>query len=57
MWQDLLLNVLRSILLKATPDVRQKLTQLLDDWEEKAKATPNPFDDLLVFVVRGLLGV
>jgi len=57
MWQDLLIGVLRNVLGKATPEIRDRLKDLLDDWEERAKTTPNPFDDLLVFVVRGLVGV
>jgi len=57
MWQDLLLGILRAVLLKATPEIRDKLKHLLDDWETNAKATPNPFDDLLVFLVRGLVGI
>jgi hypothetical protein len=57
MWQELLLSVFRSVIGKATPEIREKLVELLDEWEKKAKATPNPWDDLLVHIVRGLVVV
>jgi len=57
MWQDLLLKILKTVTEKATPQIREKLKELLDNWEDQAKATPNYFDDLLVFVVRGLIGI
>jgi len=57
MWADFFLNLLKAVLKQATPEVAKELVELLDRWEKQAKATPNPFDDLLVMMVRGIIGI
>ncbi|MBA7715939.1 hypothetical protein ES703_124998 [subsurface metagenome] len=55
MWERLLITILKQIIKSATPDLSKDLVSFLDDLEKKAKATANPFDDLLVMIVRGIL--
>jgi hypothetical protein len=48
---------LRPILSLASPMIKAELKKLLQNWYDKAKATENPIDDLLVEFIADLLGV
>ncbi len=49
-------KILKIILASVSQDLKDSLTGFLDQLEEKAKATRNPFDDLLVELLRMLVG-
>jgi len=50
-----LLALIRLLLTVLSPELREGLVQLLNDLEEKAKATSNEWDDLLVSMLKRLL--
>lgn len=55
MWERLILPVLQHTVKSASPEIRHDLVEFLEGLEKRAKATPNPFDDLFVMLVRGIL--
>lgn len=57
MIQEILIKILVSAVQNATPAMRQALLDYLDEWEAKAKTTTNPFDDLLILILKALIGV
>ena len=57
MWSDIFAEVLKRVAQKATPEIREELKRHLDEWQDRCEATPNPWDDLLVFIVRGIVGL
>lgn len=57
MIQEILIKILVSAVQNATPAMRQALLEYLNEWEAKAKTTDNPFDDLLILILKALLGV
>lgn len=57
MWTQLASSLLQFAAEKASPEIRSQLKAKLDDWEKDAKATPNPFDDVLVYAVRIILNL
>ena len=52
---DWFAQVLRLILTQATPEVRKLACDAISDLEEKAHATPNPWDDLLALLLKGVM--
>jgi len=52
---DWLLSLLRIMLEKASPDIRQALVELIKKWEVDALASSNKVDDVLVYIVKKLL--
>lgn len=57
MLTEILVKILIGALQNATPEIRQVLVEYLDAMEKKAKLTENPFDDILVMILKGLAGV
>jgi hypothetical protein len=55
MLQEIVLKVVSNVIDKATPAIRQDIVNLVDSIDEKAKQTPNPFDDVLVDLLRAIL--
>lgn len=53
----LLLSILPAVLNLVTPEIREMFEDFLLRWWEKAKATDNQFDDLLVKFIAGLTDV
>jgi len=53
----LLLTVLGAIVGVATPEIRALVKKDIAGWEQAASKTPNKFDDILVQLVKGLLGM
>ncbi len=53
----LALPVLPQIMKLVTPILRETLEGFIEDLYAKAKATPNPVDDVLVGILAGLVGV
>lgn len=42
---------------KASTGIKTAITKALDTLEAKAKATSNPFDDILILIIRKALGL
>lgn len=55
--QNWILRVLSHLLLMATPKLKDAIVKSVLEWEIAAKETKTPFDDLLVDVLKGLLGI
>lgn len=52
--------ILRMIILvvgAASPEIRENVKEWVLDLEQKAKATPNPMDDILVGLLKTLLNI
>lgn len=60
-WLKLLLPVVtklvEKIIKEATPEVRKSVISAIQRLEKKASATPNEFDNLLVNVLKALVGM
>lgn len=54
--EKLLIRLLFKTAENITPEIREKVKELLDDLERKAKETASPFDDFFVWIIRQLLG-
>ena len=54
---DWLLRILTEILKLISPDLREAIKKLVLDLEEKAKLTPNPWDDLFVWALKKILAI
>ena len=54
---ELLLHILLLVLTQISPDVKKDLQDLLSRLESLTKATPNPWDDVLVGILKTLLTV
>lgn len=52
---ELILTILLTALPKMTKAIRDMLIAFLKELEEKAKATSNPLDDLIVAMLLGIL--
>ena len=48
--------ILKAIIEKISPEIREALGKLLDDLEAKAKLTSNLWDDVIVYVLKKALG-
>jgi len=46
-WSRLVALILRNILERMSPEIRNLMCSALKDVHEKAKKTPNPVDDIL----------
>lgn len=53
----MLLGLLRKILESISPEVREFINTSIKDLAVKAKATPNPYDDVAVDVLAWVLQV
>ena len=49
-------ELLRLILTVASPQIRESFCKLLNTLEEQAKETDNPWDDVLVGVLKTIMG-
>lgn len=59
MWNQLagsLLAGLAKALLMMTPSVKQALCDMVASLEQKANETPNPYDNVAVAFLKGLIG-
>ena len=54
--EKVIITVVRIALRAISPQLRTVLRSGIDKLEEAAKATPNEWDDLLVWVLNALLG-
>lgn len=51
------MKFLLLLLEKITPDLRQLLIGMVAKLEEKAKQTPNPYDDIFVYFLKKVLSI
>lgn len=49
-------DLMLTLLVKASPELKAMLCGKLDELEAKAKETRNPFDDILVKMAKGMVG-
>jgi len=52
-----ILRLITLIVSSASPELRAGITAWVKDLEAKAKQTPNPFDDVLVGLLKIVLNV
>lgn len=52
-----LLILLQQMLSVITPQLRQGLIEFINNLEKQAKATPNPWDDIFVGIVKSVLQI
>jgi len=48
-------KILALILVQASPEIRNAFCDMLNELEQKAKATKNPWDDVLVGLAQTVL--
>jgi len=53
--KDILLKILRTILLAASPELREMVVEWVNLFEAKAKQTDNPWDDVLASILKAIL--
>jgi len=53
--QKILARIVEELLKRMSPEIREELEQAVLKLEIKAKATVNPWDDLLVFLLKIVL--
>ena len=51
------LSILPTIMDLVTPEIREMIEEFMLRWWEKAKATPNPIDDVIVKFIALLIKV
>jgi hypothetical protein len=56
MMLNVIYKMFQKVLSGATPEIRNQIKSFLADLEKKAADTPNPVDDILVLVLRIVLG-
>ena len=49
-------TILQKILEKVSPEIREALGKFINELEAKAKLTPNLWDDVIVFLLKKVLG-
>lgn len=52
---NFLVKLLAVIITMISPEIKDYLKKIISDLDEKSKATANPFDDLLVELLKGIL--
>ena len=50
-------SIIAKLLEFVSPELRKLLVDFVLDLEAKAKLTPNPWDDVLVMVLKKLVGI
>lgn len=53
-WQKVVVTILVRAVLNATPEIRSIISGYLAELQQKAKATENPWDDLLVGILTAV---
>lgn len=53
---NILLAILEKVIKNISPEIREKMLELMKDLEAAAEKTPNPLDDIFVLILRILLG-
>ena len=53
---ELLVHFLLKVINNCSDEIRQVVKKELDEAEKKAKVSSNPFDDILIMLIKTLLG-
>jgi len=53
---ELLVHFLLKVINNCSDEIRQVVKKALDEAEKKAKVSSNPFDDILIMLIKTLLG-
>lgn len=48
------LRALQLMITMITPELKSYIQKNIEEWEEKAKATPNPIDDIVVSAIKSI---
>ena len=54
---EVITRLIQEMVNIASPEIRQLLQKLIVSLEEHAKATPNPWDNILVAILKTILGL
>ncbi len=55
--EKLLVKLLKQIIQQTSPELRTKMVSAVDDLEEVAEKTASPWDDILVMLLKVLMGM
>ena len=55
--KTIIISLLLRSLKCATPGLIEGLKNMVLDFEAKARETPNPFDDMLADILKGIVGI
>lgn len=53
-WIEILTRILFQVLIHVSPEIKKAIQGLLAELKTKAKATENPWDDILVEILSGI---
>jgi len=53
--KDWLIQLIGLVLTHISGPMREFIVKAVKEWEEKAKQTQDPWDDILVFIIKCLL--
>jgi len=56
-WMQVLTSILFQVLQHVSPEIKKAIQGLLAELRTKAKATENPWDDILVEILIGIFEV
>jgi len=55
MWEKLLIKLIPLAINAASPAIKQAACDFVGTLEQKAKTTTNPWDDIVVQILKGIL--
>uniref|UniRef100_A0A6H1Z7Q5 Uncharacterized protein n=1 Tax=viral metagenome TaxID=1070528 RepID=A0A6H1Z7Q5_9ZZZZ len=56
-WMSVLTSILYQVLKHISPEIKKVIQGLIAELRTKAKATENPWDDILVEILAGIFSV
>jgi len=56
-WNDFIARLCQVLFSFISPEIREMLENFVKILEDKAKQTPNPFDDMAVSLLKAILGM
>lgn len=56
-WMQILTTILYQVLKQISPEIKKVVQGLIAELRTKAKATENPWDDILVEILIGIFSV
>jgi len=55
--EKILAKIIEQIIKNMSQDLRKDLEELIRKWEVKAKVSVNPWDDLVILIVKVAMGI
>ena len=52
-----IVRLIRLVLSQISPELRKMIESAIETWEEKAKETKTPWDDIAILLVKILIGL